>query len=114
MHRNASAFLISGENTGATGGDRMNTTISSQRQRVTFTSALLLAIGVLVALLLYVVLRYSASLSQGGLVSLATIVGALLAYAAAALWARGRTSDSLQGALEQGARIGPCLAPLPS
>jgi len=41
---------------------------------------------VLFVLLTYAVLRYPASLSQGGLVSLVIIAGALLAYAAAGLW----------------------------
>jgi hypothetical protein len=84
----------------------MNAPTTSQPRHLTRASALLLGIGVLFALLAYAVVRYGASLSQGGQYSLLVIAGALLAYAAAALWARGRTSHSLQGALEQGARIG--------
>jgi hypothetical protein len=84
----------------------MNATTARQPRPVTLASMLLLGIGVLFALLLYAVLRYPTSLSQGGQFNLLVIAGALLANAAAALWARGRTSDSLQVALEQGSRIG--------
>src|SRR4051812_28170206 len=84
----------------------MNATTAHQPRRVTLTSPLLLGIGVLFALLLYAVLRYPASLSQGGQFSLLVTAGALLASGAAALWARHAASDSLQIALEQGGRIG--------
>ena len=84
----------------------MNATTAHQPRPATLASTLLLGIGVLFALLLYAVLRYPASLSQGGQFSLLVTAGALLAYGAAALWARRATSDSLQMALEQGARIG--------
>src|SRR5262249_20800041 len=98
--------LAGRETLNAERGGRMNATMASQPRHLTGASALLLGIPVLFALLSYAVLRYPASLSQGGQLSLLLVAGTLLAYAAAALWARGRASDSLQIALEQGARIG--------
>jgi len=84
----------------------MNATSANNLRRVTHVSGLLIGIAVIFALLLYAILQYPASLSQGGQGSLLSTAGALLAYGAAALWARGHTSDLLQVALEQGARIG--------
>jgi hypothetical protein len=84
----------------------MNHTIASQPRHGTLASALLLGIGVLFALLLYAVIRYPASLSQGGQLSLLLTAGALLAYAVAALWTRRTAPDSVRSALQQGGRIG--------
>jgi len=61
---------------------------------------------VIFALMLYGVLRYPASLSQGGLLSFLATASALLAYGGAALWARRQSSDSMQIALGQGVKIG--------
>ncbi len=74
----------------------MNATTARQPRRVTLASILLLGIAVLFALLFYAVLRYPASLSQGGQLSLLLIAGALLVYGAAALWLRHASSASLQ------------------
>jgi len=57
----------------------MNATTTEPSRQSTYTSALLLGIGVDCALLAYAVLRYPASLSQGGHLSLLVISGALLA-----------------------------------
>jgi hypothetical protein len=84
----------------------MNATTARQPRRVTLASILLLSIAVLFALLAYAALRYPASLSQGGQISVLLIAGALLVYGAAALWLRHAASASLQLALEHGARIG--------
>lgn len=90
----------------------MNTTIASQPRHGTLASVLLLGIGVLFVLLLYAVMRYPASLSQGGQLSLLLTAGALLAYAAAALWMRRTAPDAVRSALRQGGRIGLLLGAL--
>ncbi len=84
----------------------MNITTSNNSRRLTLEYQTLIGIMVILALMLYGVWRYPASLSQGGLVSFLVTVGALLAYGGAALWARRQSSDRMQITLGNGVKIG--------
>ena len=62
------------------------------------------------ALVLYGVIRFPLSLTNGGLVSLLSAVGGLAAYSAAALWSRRSSSADARTATRIGATIGTAIA----
>lgn len=84
----------------------MTPTMPNHSRPFTLEYATLIGIISIFALMLYAVAHYPASLSQGGLQSLLTTTGALLAYGGFAVWVRRRSSASLQIALQLGAKIG--------
>jgi len=82
----------------------------THKQRLSLEDEFLIGIIGLLALMLYGVWRYPASLSQSGRLSFLATAAALLAYSVAGLWARRQSSPSFQIALEQGVKIGLLLA----
>ncbi len=84
----------------------MNDTNHKVVRPLAFEREILIGIGATLTLMLYAVLRYPASVEQGGLLSFLVSLVALLAYAGVALWFRRSVAHSLKIALEQGARVG--------
>jgi hypothetical protein len=84
----------------------MDNITTKNRRLNTQGTTVLLGVTVILVLMLYAVVSYPASVSQAGVLNFLVSVGALLAYAGAALWVRQNSSDSVQIALAKGARIG--------
>ena len=87
----------------------MNATTTKNPRRLILADELLTGIVGVFALMLYGILRYPASMRQGGLVSFLATAGALLAYGGGALWTRRQSSGALSIALAQGAKVGTLL-----
>jgi hypothetical protein len=84
----------------------MNGLTPQHIRQTTFVTELLLGITVILVLICYAVLSHPASVSHAGLLNFLASVGALLAYAGAALWVRHRSAGLVQIVLAEGARVG--------
>src|ERR1700759_1564283 len=84
----------------------MNGLTSQHIRQTTFVTELLLGITVILVLICYAVLSHPVSVSHAGLLNFLASVGALLAYAGAALWVRHKSAGLVQIVLAEGARIG--------
>jgi hypothetical protein len=78
---------------------------TTDSRRATRATDLLVGVVIVLTLMMYAVLRYPASISQGGGASFFATTLALAVYGSGAVWARRQPSESLEIALEKGATL---------